>query len=128
MKEEVKPSQPKMALWKKIVIGCVVLAAIGKISTLTETTEENANGRTKQKLTMAYVVATRHLKEGLKDPESYEEISHKEYYDAGPDSLKNNIQVVIDYRAKNSLGGYVIEKKAFDFDSTGMLLDTYSPK
>jgi hypothetical protein len=84
------------------------------------------NGRIEKKLTTAYVVARRALKESLKDPDSYQEISHKEYYEAGSDSVKNNMQVLIHYRSKNSLGGYVVDKEAFTFDSTGTITDSYT--
>jgi hypothetical protein len=125
--EEKTPTKKKMALWKKLSIAFVITIILFEISQSLEKSP-GASKRPQSKLTMAYVVARRTLKEGLKDPDSYQEIGHKEYYDAGADSAKNNMQVIIQYRAKNSFGGFVVEKKAFNFDSTGIIVDSYATK
>lgn len=122
---EKLPQKKKFALWKKVLIGLIVVGVIAKF---VQPPLNKENGRSEAKLTMAYVKAKRSIKEALKDPASFEEIVHKEYYQSGPDSAKNNIQVIIQYRAKNSFGGFVVEKKAINFDSTGKITDSYIPE
>ena len=128
MNQENLTPKTKMALWKKIAIGVLVFFVLARLAeTVNPSSSATDNGRTKKKLTMAYVVASRTVKEALKDPDSYQEIDHKEYYEAGADSAKNNMQVLIHYRAKNSFGGYVVEKKAINFDSSGVIKEIYAP-
>lgn len=117
-----------MALWKKILIGFVVLVVISSTAErFIEKSDAVIEKHPQKNLTMAYVKSRRVLKENLKDPDSYQEIDHKEYYVSGPDSAKNDMQVLINYRSKNSFGGYVVSKRAFTLDSTGNITDTYEP-
>ena len=59
-----------------------------------------------------------HIKENLKDPDSFDEIDHGEYKLLEP-TKKKFYQAYIKYRAKNSFGGYNVEKWCFDFDKSG---------
>ena len=112
-----------MSFGKKILLGFAALvifsgiygAFIGK---------EDGNGRSQEHLTKAYVKAKRTLRSNLKDPDSFQEIGHKEYYVSGTDSLLNQMQVIIDYRAKNSFGGMALGKQVYTFDSTGTIIET----
>lgn len=126
MNTESSPAKSKMALWKKLGIGLIIFIVLFKVAEGFNSDSVESTKRPQSKLNMAYVVAKRTLKEGLKDPDSFQEISHKEYYESGADSAKNNMQVVIEYRAKNSFGGYALEKKAFNFDSSGVIKESYT--
>lgn len=66
---------------------------------------------------LRYLVKS-HIKENLKDPDSFQEIEHGEYELSKP-TKKRFFQAFIKYRAKNSFGGYNVEKYCFDFAEDG---------
>lgn len=77
-----------------------------------------------KKLSDAYYHSLVLLKKSLKDPDSFEEIEHKEYYVKQEKGKNDNVyaQVIIAYRAKNSFGGYVVSRQLFDYDENFNLL------
>lgn len=130
MNEQNSPSK-KMATWKKALIGLMVLiigvVIKGMVDPGTEAAIALEPKRTQKKLTDAYVRASIVLKKNMKDPESFEEISHDEYYLDNKDSASNKIEVLIKYRSKNSFGGYVVGKKGFTVDSSGTVIEAFTP-
>jgi hypothetical protein len=130
---------------KKYLIGFLILGAIGFIiEKLPKSDEQKAKDieeseakknadslkiiETKRtdSLTNCYIFAETQLKKGLKDPNSYERISHQEFF-VKNDSKKEKIyiQVVIEYSATNSFGGRIREKRCFDFDKLTDLIEVY---
>ncbi|ACT96677.1 hypothetical protein [Dyadobacter fermentans] len=64
--------------------------------------------------TIRYLVKS-HIKKNLKDPDSFDEIQHEEF-EVTNKTKKLYYQASIKYRAKNSFGGYNVEKWCFNFD------------
>lgn len=104
--------------WFKILIAVIVLSAIGKLLSLNNKGEKANSLKPeevkKPSLTMAEVKASRYIKEALKDPDSYQKINVssgflKEY--KKDTTAHKYIQVKIQYRAKNSFGGYVVNQQ-----------------
>jgi len=116
-----------MALWKKVLIGFALVFFIGAFYNGFVNGSTKENKRPKQKLDTAYIIARQALKKVLKDPDSYQEIDHREYYVDGKDSARNDMQVIISYRSKNGFGGYVPGKKAISLDSSLTVIDFYDP-
>lgn len=61
----------------------------------------------------AYIKADRAIKNSLKDPDSYERIEERAGY-VGTDGIY--VSCLVTYRAKNSFGGYNVEKALVSFD------------
>lgn len=102
--------------WVKVVGVIIILAILGKIfgENKPATAETETKADETPSLQMAEIKAKRYLKESLKDPDSYEVISAetafiREY--KGDTTQHKYIQSGIKYRAKNSFGGYVIERR-----------------
>ena len=70
-----------------------------------------------------YIMSERFLKSNLRDPDSYEEIEHKENFIDQKSKKDPYIQVTIKYRAKNGFGGMNIGYKAFNFGQNAEMLD-----
>lgn len=117
--------------WWKVAGGFFVVALIGslleninnpnkKTQIEIKSKEEIENDyylKREDSLKKAYRISYRFLKDGLKDPDSFDEIEEKRYFVIKQKKRKTpHIQIYIKYRAKNSFGGYVVEEKYFDFD------------
>ena len=63
----------------------------------------------------SYIKAHRAIKRNLKDPDSFEEIDHRAGY-VGKDGVY--VSCLVEYRAKNSFGGYTIEKALVTFSES----------
>ena len=70
----------------------------------------------KAQLTEAYYSAKNILKEYLNDSDSYQEVSHEEYYISKKKKSDPYAQVILKYRAKNAFGAMILDSKIFDFD------------
>jgi hypothetical protein len=65
----------------------------------------------------------RYLKRNLRDPKSFEAIAWGEVHVEPPDSASPyKYSVWVRYRAKNALGGYVIERQLFHLSADGQVL------
>ncbi|MBO9615584.1 MAG: hypothetical protein J7619_22995 [Dyadobacter sp.] len=135
-----QPSNPKRGIWILILVGIFVWVGIigrscgteTKPLTASEPREKSIADSTKlvedakqseMKARAEFLRNLRykvkhHIKENLKDPDSFQEIDHQEYAIEKP-TKKRHFQAWIKYRAKNSFGGYNIEQWCFDFDENG---------
>ncbi len=72
----------------------------------------------------AYIPLQNFVKKNLKDPKSYEHIKTETYYRYDKEgNLTNTITVNMEYRAKNSFGGYVVEVVSAVADLNGNLVE-----
>ena len=89
-----------------------------------DTDQEEAAEALKDTLLNIQVFSEMSIEKNLKDPDSFEVIEHREYKvsDATPDMV---YQSSLKYRAKNSFGGFVIEKRCFNFDGAGNMTKSF---
>lgn len=146
--ESKAPTKKKTSVWKWILylfLGALVLSwtmsGIQSLINMTKSPEEKAAKAREDSLRQiefvnnqaedalykaqedtllrAYHAAESLLKQSLRDPNSYEEISHKQYFvKAGKKKKNPYVQVVIDYRARNGFGGMNVDRKIFDFNKS----------
>jgi hypothetical protein len=61
----------------------------------------------------------------LKNPESFDELSHQEFLTTKKKNSRIYAQCVIEYTAINSFNGKIREKKTASFDSIGAMIDIF---
>lgn len=130
------PPKKKFPLWGKVVIGLFAFPFVAGVgvaifspnspaSLEQQIAQAKADSIQAKADSIQLVLQTiryhakKSVTDNLKDPESFEEIEHKEYRVTDPDPLVY-YQASIKYRAKNSFGGYVIEKRCFNFLENGI--------
>ena len=130
--EQKETKKPSGCL--KIFLGASVLAFLGMVGAAIFSPESENDKATKaanelaqarqDTLTGNYYDCKRLLKAGLKDPDSFDEISHEANYVLQEEASNPYIQVIISYRAKNSFGGYVVGKQLYNYDRKNSMYET----
>lgn len=113
----VPDNDKKPFSFKKFAIGCFIAAAIiVLLCEICSGPERKNNTPETNKYSIEVIVGVKdYLRHTLKDPDSYQEI---EWSQIGTNS-DGQLYVRHQYRAKNSLGGYVVEDKIFFLDKQG---------
>ncbi|WP_247233169.1 hypothetical protein [Telluribacter sp. SYSU D00476] len=68
--------------------------------------------------------ATKALKEGLKDPASYQEIDYREFF-ANSSDPNRYYQASIRFKAKDASGAYAVQRLCFHFTREGIVTETF---
>ncbi|MVM34430.1 hypothetical protein GO755_30645 [Spirosoma sp. HMF4905] len=131
MDENLPPTITKKK-WKWWYTAIIIFLAIGAIGTYLEepppkldpkeqaksdslNAVNEANRKINSDVETSFIKAERAIKKSLKDPDSFEEIDHRAMH-VGEKGIY--VSCLVTYRAKNSFGGFNVEKALVNFNDS----------
>jgi hypothetical protein len=118
------PGSKKKALWWPILAGVVIVGSIlliiispnndrPSVDMVAYRAREDSVRKFTNDIDVSYLKAEQAIKRNMKDPDSFAEIEHRSEY-VGKKGIY--ISCLVQYRAKNSLGGYNIDMVLVNFN------------
>lgn len=126
--QNVPPAEKKLLLWQMLGICVLVLLALVQMRRIIPESSHITELMPEANVTVAHDSrrnnATRAIKDGLKDPASYQEIDYREFF-ANSSDPKRYYQASIRFKAKDATGAYAIQRLCFHFTREGVVTETF---